>query len=71
MNLIKKLRINAEKTQAELAAACGVSQGTVALWEHGKAFPRSGKIGAVAAALGCDPADLLREAENRNEKEAG
>lgn len=71
MNFIKKLRINAEKTQAEIAAACGVTQGTVAHWEHGKAFPRTEKIGAVAAALGCNPADLLREAENRKETKAG
>ena len=33
INPIKRLRINREMTQTELAAACGVTQGTVAGWE--------------------------------------
>jgi transcriptional regulator with XRE-family HTH domain len=42
INLIKKLRVNKEMTQKELAEACGVSQGTVAQWEAGICFPKTG-----------------------------
>jgi len=66
MNGIKKLRINAEMTQAELAKACGVTQGTVSWWEAGKCFPRSDKIRLVARVLGCDVSVLLEMTEKKN-----
>lgn len=65
INLIKKLRVNREMTQMELAKACGVTQGTVASWEKGSCFPNAGKIGRVARALGCDSQLLLKMAEER------
>jgi len=68
MNLIKKLRVNKELTQEQVAKACGVTQCTVAMWEKGICFPRAEKIGTVASVLGCEPDDLLREAEARKEK---
>ena len=63
MNLIKKLRINKELTQAQLAKACVVSQGTIAQWEKGICLPKSGKIPALSRALECDSEDLLKMAE--------
>ena len=65
INLIKKLRVNQEMTQMELANACGVTQGTVAMWESGRCFPKAALIGTVARALGCESEMLLRMAEER------
>lgn len=65
INLIKKLRVNKELTQAELGKACGVSQGTVAQWEKGVCFPKAGKIPSLARVLECDSDVLLRMAEDR------
>lgn len=66
MNGIKKLRINAEMTQAELAKACGVTQGTISGWENGSCFPRPDKIRLVARVLDCDVGVLLELAEKKN-----
>ena len=70
MNQIKKLRINAEMTQADLAKACGVTQGTVSGWENGKCFPGTDKIRLVARALGCDVSVLLEMGEGRKNRPA-
>lgn len=58
-------------TQAELAKACGVTQGTVAMWEKGTCFPRPGKLNLVASVLGCEVGDLLRMAEERQKRRIG
>ena len=65
INLIKNLRVNKEMTQAQLAEACGVSQGTVVWWEQGKTFPKTEKIFTLARVLGCDSDTLLRVAAER------
>ena len=65
INLIKKLRVNKEMTQAQLAEACGVTQATVAQWEKGICFPKAGRIPAISLALECDSGDLLKMAEER------
>ena len=65
INPIKKLRVNREMTQAQLAKLCGVSQPTVAMWEKGICFPRVDKLSTVALALECDVRDLLQIAEDR------
>ena len=65
INLIKKLRVNKEMTQLELAEACGVTQGTVAQWEKGVCFPKAGKIPALSRVLECDCDELLKMAEER------
>ena len=65
INLIKKLRVNKEMTQAQLAEACGVSQGTVAQWEKGICFPKAGRIQAISRVLECDSEKLLQMAEER------
>ena len=68
MNLIKKLRINKELTQVQLAQACGVSQGTIAQWEKGLCFPKAEKIPTLSRVLECSSDELLRMAEERREK---
>ena len=68
MNLIKKLRINKELTQVQLAEACGVSQGTVAQWEKGICFPKAEKITTLCRVLECNSDILLRMAEERKKK---
>ena len=65
INQIKKLRVNKELTQKQLADACGVTQGTVAQWEKGICFPKAEKIPKLALVLGCHIGDLLRLAETR------
>ena len=65
INLIKRLRVNKEMTQAQLAEACGVSQGTVAQWEKGICFPKAGKIPALSRVLECNCDELLQMAEER------
>lgn len=65
--MIKRLRINAEMTQQELAVACGVTQGAVSQWEQGLSFPTSRKICTVARVLGCD-VDKLLEFEEKEVK---
>lgn len=64
-NLIKRLRVNKEMTQARLAKLCGVSQATVAMWEKGICFPKAEKLSQVSLALECDVRDLLQMAEKR------
>ena len=65
INLIKKNRVLKEMTQSQLAEACGVTQGTVAQWEKGTAFPKAGKIPTLSRVLGCDSEELLQMAEER------
>ena len=68
MNPIKRLRINKELTQVQLAQACGVSQGTVAQWEKGLCFPKAEKIPTLSRVLGCSSDVLLLMAEERKKK---
>ena len=65
INLIKMKRVLKEMTQKELAEACGVSQGTVAQWEKGSCFPKTGKIPVLSRVLECDSDELLQMAEER------
>lgn len=65
MNMIKRLRVNKEMTQEQLAKACGVSQGTIAGWERGTFFPRTEKIVAIAKALDCKSDLLLQMADEK------
>ena len=69
INQIKKLRIEKEMTQLQLAKACGVSQGAIAMWEKGICFPKSGRIMTVARVLGCE-SDLLLQMAEEKRKEA-
>lgn len=40
-------------TQVQLADRLGVSQPTIAVWETGKAYPRTDMLPAIAETLGC------------------
>lgn len=55
---LKMWRINANLTQAEMAAALGVSKKTVASWEKGKTKPKADKIDAICALLGVSYDDI-------------
>lgn len=61
MSVIKKLRINANMTQEELAKEMSVSQSTVAMWESNSAKPRTDKIPVLAKVLNCKIEDLFAE----------
>lgn len=67
INLIKKLRVNNEMTQMQLAKACGVTQGAVVCWENGTGFPKAEKILTVARVLNCEADALLHMAEERQQ----
>lgn len=49
---IRTLRQEHNMTQAQLAEACGTSDGAVSSWETGKAYPPKGSIERVCQALG-------------------
>lgn len=49
---IRRLRQEQNMTQAQLAEACGTSDGAVSMWETGKAYPPKGAIERVCHALG-------------------
>lgn len=50
---IKELRVNKKMTQEELAKEMNVDRSTVAMWETGKALPRTDKLPKLAEVLGC------------------
>lgn len=59
MNNIKHARLIAGLTQNELADKIGVSHVSVWKWEKDLAFPRPGKLKAVADTLGTTVEKLL------------
>ena len=69
--MIKRLRVNKEMTQIQLAEACGVTQGTIAQWEKGICFPKADKIFTLARVLECNSDSLLRMAEERRNNRVG
>lgn len=61
---IKNLRhyLNAnQKTQTEVAAAINVPISTFSTWMLGKAFPRMGKVQALADYFNCSISDLIMD----------
>ena len=50
---IKELRVSKNLTQEELAQELSVERSTVAMWEAGKALPRTDKLPELARILGC------------------
>lgn len=56
---LNRLRREAGLTLADVAATLGVSKPTVWAWEKGKARPLPERLGAIAAALGVDAAQLV------------
>ena len=56
---LKRLRLAAGLSLADVAAALGVSKPTVWAWEQGRSRPGSERIAGLANVLNTDPADLL------------
>lgn len=68
MNSIGRLRRKANLTQEQLAAALGVTQGTVSQWENGLSFPRSSKLKELARLFEC-PIEALYGEEGSADQE--
>lgn len=58
---IKRLRKNADLTQAELAKKVGVTRATVTQWETGWSQPRMGALEKLADAFGITMAELVSD----------
>ena len=56
-----KARIASGKTKADVAIDLGATRQAINQWETGSYVPRLGNLVDYAAAVGCDPGDLLRE----------
>ena len=56
-----RARIASGKTTADIATDLGATRQAVNQWETGCYVPRLGNLVEYAVAVGCDPADLLRE----------
>lgn len=61
MNKLQQIRKEKRMTQAQLAAAAGVTPGAVGQYEIGASRPSLKTALALAAALGCTVDDLYRE----------
>lgn len=55
----KRCRRIADLTQREAAAALGLHQSAVAMWETGKTAPRAALLPKVAELYGCTVDELL------------
>ena len=58
---IKRLRTNADLTQAKLAEMVGVTRATVTQWETGRSQPRMGAIEKLAEVFGVSLAALVSD----------
>ena len=56
---IRNLRMRKSMSQSELAAAVGVSQGTVSLWENRDQMPNVETLRKLARILDCSFDELL------------
>lgn len=62
MKSLARLRKAAGYTQMGFAAALGVTQSTVALWEAGSIWPSAEKLPSIARLLNCTIDDLYASA---------
>ena len=58
---IRRLRIRAKLTQAQLGALCGRDQASVSDWERGRVLPSHDRWALIAKALKCRVSTLLDE----------
>ncbi len=58
MERLKKVRLKENMTQQELAAATGLTQGTLSRLENGRRRPRPKTLRRLAEALGVEPEEL-------------
>ena len=61
MSKIAELRKAAGLTQENLADKLGIKQGAIAMWESGKAMPRTDKLPLLAQLLGCTIDELFEQ----------
>lgn len=59
MNVIKKLRINKNMTQLELAESLGVKRTTVSMWERGNNIPPTEKVKKLSELFGVTADSLI------------
>jgi transcriptional regulator with XRE-family HTH domain len=62
---LAELRARRGMSQGWLAKRIGVTVGTVQAYEHGRARVTVDRLLGLAAALGCEAADLLRPPQRR------
>ncbi len=62
-NGLRKKRLNAGLSQAELAAMLGTVQSAVSAWESGEKMPRASQLPALAKALSCTIDELYAPPE--------
>lgn len=60
-DLIKKVRLQAGLTQAELAERLGVTPQAISQYERGVKKPKYETIRRIADAVGCHPLELIPE----------
>lgn len=60
---LQKAREKSGMTQREVAAAIGVDQSAVSLWETGRTMPRASVLIRLAKLYGVTVDDLLSESE--------
>lgn len=63
VNGLKSRRLAAGLSQRQLAELMQVTQGAIANWETGAAYPRASQLPALAKALQCSIDDLYTESE--------
>lgn len=59
---IRKLRVNMNMTQEELAEKIGTSRQTVSKWENGSCFPDTDRLRMLCECFGCSADYLLDQA---------
>lgn len=58
-NNIKKLRIENDMSQSQLADKLGVTRAAVSQWENGTFFPRMGMVQRIAGVFGVKVSDVI------------
>ena len=61
---LRRVLIEREKTQADIANALGVSRPTVSTWTNAKKVPKMETIDKLCAYLNCRRSDLMEENKN-------
>ena len=69
--LIRKLRLEKQMTQRQLAEKMGVAPKTISKWECAQGFPDVSLLPDLSDALGTDMTSLLSGQRNEKEKDEG